>query len=264
MVDKQAFAKIAIFLLLGVNVAAYYYFWPHHDNGVKNAPQGPREEKGQVTLLPEERDDATPPAKPKELPAITLVDAAPLSIPNAPAPAKMENPAVDPLVKLLDHIQREKDEVKNLLPAFPPLPGEKPQPLPPIPSTPLNPEFGVTSPLTPKQPAKAWSWKAEQFGVRTVLIAKLPEIEFRIVCDRVSEDPNGNEVAGLGNVTTTGAGMCVECRRVRLPLRELRLVFEEQVVVTRPAGMGLLRGERFVWELPTNAPAANVILGPPN
>ena len=269
MADKQVFAKFAIFLLLGVNVAAYYYFWPHHENGVKSAPQGPREEKGQATLLPEKKDDA----KPKELSAITLVDAIPLSIPNSPAPPKKDVPEGEALVKLLDHIEREKDEVKNLLPAFPPLPGEKPLPLPlplpPIPNNPLNPEIGITSPLTPKQPTKGWIWKTEIVGAQTLLTTSLEgskqAVELRILCDKV--ETKVGEVIALGNVSVEGADLRVKCGRLVLSASEQRVVFEEQVVVARPPGLGLLRGERFVWEHVPGEPKASGnpgVLGPPN
>ncbi len=300
MSQRQLFAKIGVFVLLGVNVGAYYMFWPHHDGRAKSETKSPQGERGEAQLLPAPPTKEPIPARPKEIPAGPLADAVPL---NAPASAKIETKELssDELAaKLLEHIRKEKegtnppvvvvppsmpspfDEKKFVIPdkveiPVPPMfpDARKPKALPPLEGNPLKPgadisSVGVTSPLTPKTPPNPWTLTTETVGTQTLLLAKLRNTaEFRVYCDRVQSKPGGGEVVAEGNVFFSGAGAGVRCGRLTIPLGEARLIFEEQVVLTPSPGAGAMRSERIVWELPLNTPNGNAtakpgVLGPPD
>src|SRR5438876_8867969 len=70
--DKQVFAKVGVFVLLGLNVGAYYLFWPRQQGAPKQETNRPHEEKGEVALLPTKSDKALTPSKPQEFPAGSL------------------------------------------------------------------------------------------------------------------------------------------------------------------------------------------------
>jgi hypothetical protein len=281
--DKQLFAKIGVFLLLGLNVGAYYVFWPSHNGASKSEAKAPKEEKGEVELLPTRPKSA----QPKELPASSLADAIPLSIPSAPKMSERGASADDAVSKLLNHIKKETeaanevaappmprffDEKKDVFPekqegpakkgGFPAFPDDnKPKPLPLLKADPLilDPNIGVTSALTPKVAPSPWLLNMESVGNQTLLIAKLRQpatggqvAEFRILCDRVETKAPGGGVQAVGKVTFAGAGMKGACQRMTIPIQETRLLFEEEVSIVQDLNAGAsLRGDRFIWELAT-------------
>lgn len=277
--DKQLFAKIGVFVLLGLNVGAYYVFWPSPQGASKTEAKGPREEKGEAMLLPSKSDRPTDVGKPKTLPATAFKDAIPVSLPSSPRLPEQEVKAEDAVNKLLDHIKKETEGAKVVIPppmlvfpedqktvvpekvdppAFPPLLEDvKPKPLPPLQGDPLkkDPNIGVTSALTPKLPSP-WLFSLEMQGNQSVLTARLqfpgterPVAEFRILCDRVERTPTG-DVQAVGKVTFAGAGMKGACQRLTVPLQEVRLLFEEQASIVQDLNAGsTLRGDRMVWEL---------------
>ena len=301
--DKQFVAKIGVFALIGLNVGAYYVFWPSHDNGAKSEARSPREEKGTVQLLP----TAPIPAKPKEIAPASLNDAAPLSIPGSVKKPMEQTSPDDAVARLLDHIKKETDAEKKtpaeklleivlpptmpnpfdekkivgsekakdqnkepLLPEAPKFPNDsKPKFLPRLDGDPLKPDnVGVTSPLTSKVPPSPWSLTSEIAGTQKLLIAKLQgnlaPVEFRILCDRVETKSGNTEVVAEGNVTIQGAGLRGACQRLSLPLHETRLVFDGHVAIVHSKAAGMLRGEHIVWELLVLMPVSNpAALGPP-
>jgi hypothetical protein len=302
MAHKQLFAQIGVFVLLGLNVGAYYVFWPHHDGGSKSEAKSPRQEKGEVHLLPAPPDKQLNTAKPKEFPANPRGDAVPLSIPSSASKSDKEMSVDDPVSKLLDHIKKESaagnqppagpfDEKNYVipekqdnpaktseLPAIRLIPADnKPKPLPSLNADPLlpdtrNPNVGVTSALTPKLPPGPWLLHTEAVGDQTLLVAKLrqpasarPLAEFRVLCDRLETKGSGGDVQAVGRVTFAGAGLKGACQRLTLRLHESRLVFEDQVyLVQETVAAGNLSGDRIVWEIPTHAfDATGPVLGAP-
>lgn len=276
MANKQLLAKLGVFVLLGLNVAAYYYFWPRQnvETRAQNEPKG----ETHVFAAPQIKPQDVP--KPKEIAAAAFKDAQPLPPPEpikktAPDPIKNamnEETTADEMVRrLLDHLEKEKKAAP--LPPPNPFDNEKPRALPPLSADPIGEpgKIGVTSPLTPKSSASPWFLSQEQAGKQTLLIGKLqpapnlpPVAEFRILCDRV--DTRSSEVLALGNVVFTGAGLRGECQRVVLPLLERKVILEDQVRIGADMGIGLMCGDRFVWELPAPASSANrvtPVLGPP-
>jgi hypothetical protein len=302
MAHKQLFAQIGVFVLLGLNVGAYYVFWPHHDGGSKSEAKSPREEKGEGHLLPAPPDKQPNTAKPKELPANPPSDAVTLSIPGSVSKSDKETAADDAVSKLLDHIKKESAAVnqpparpfdeknyvfpekqdnparKGELPSIRLLPEDnKPKPLPPLKADPLllgtsNPNVGVTSALTPKLPPGPWLLHTETVGDQTLLVAKLrqpastrPPAEFRILCDRLETKGPGGDMQAVGRVTFAGAGLKGACQRLTLRRNESRLVFEDQVyLVQETIAGGNLSGDRIVWQLPAHAlDATGAVLGAP-
>jgi hypothetical protein len=262
--DKQLFAKIGVFVLLGLNVAAYYVFWPSQHGASKSEAKAPKEEKGEVQLLPTQPNLVMPNA----FPASAAV-AVPLSIPTPPKSSERDVGPDDAVNKLLAHIRKEAEtsqgsvQAQNEKGPDPLFPGDnKPKPLPLLKAEPImvDPNVGVTSALTPKTPPSPWLLNMEAVGNQTLLIARLREpasgqqvAELRILCDRVEPKAAGG-VHALGNVTFTGAGMKGACRRLIVPTFEPQLLFEEQVYLTQDGNPAAsLRGDRIAWELPVEA-----------
>jgi hypothetical protein len=266
--DKQLFAKVGVFVLLGLNVGAYYVFWPGQKNAPRHETKGQREEKGEVALLPTKPETPTS-AKPKEFPVGSLDNVVALPPPVHPKLADQEIKPDEAVNRLLDHIKNETETAKVVLP--PPLPGKvdpaafpslrdetKPKPLPPIEAQPLlkDPNIGVTSALTPKLPTP-WVFQIDKFGNQTLLIAKLRQpgsdqfaAEFRIVCDRAERNGPDGDLQAFGKVTFSGAGLKGVCQRLTVPSLESRIQFEDQVSIVQDLNAGgSLRGDRFTWEL---------------
>ena len=228
MVKKQFIAQIGVFLLLGLNVAAYYFLWPNYHSVSSNEGKAPTQEKGATRLEP----IAPTKTAPKEIAPALLKDAIPLSIP-------VSAPERETINKLSDQIK--KDNVAPLplvslplepsMPTVPPLPLEPSMPTVPRPSGPPQrqgsappkdyhhpfgdpPAVAVASALTPKMPPSPWLLNLETVGSRTQLIAKLRQpgtmnivAEFKIVCDRVEMN--------LPRRRTESPRQC-HCRRRRL------------------------------------------------
>ena len=291
MGNSQLYAKIGVFALLGINVAAYYFFWPKQIGVVKESKIA-KEDRGEAQLLPPPMLKPAELPKPKELTADFRQDAMPLQVPEP-----MKTPDDEMIRKLLEQIDRDKagtppptkwaNEKKDVFaekqanPAneirFPPiLPLDKPRTLPKLQGDPIDPaKVGVTSPLTPKVPTAVWYLYQEPAGKQTMLVGKLqpvatspPVAEFRILCDRIETKSAANEVVAVGNVAFSGAGLRGECQRVTLPLLEPIVIFDDHVRIEQESGLGPLRGERILWgpvSLPTNQPstARPAVLWPP-
>jgi hypothetical protein len=273
MFNKQVFAQVGVFLLLAVNVAAYWFLWPNYHSVSSNEGKAPTQEKGVTRLVPE--------MPPKTLSPASLKDAVPLSIPVSKPPVEQKTPDQETLSKLVDHIKKESGTTAPLdiqVPAFeekPMPPPNEPKPLPVLPAEPLRsdnaplptPGIAVASALTPKMPPSPWLLSMEMVGTRTQLHAKVRQTgtanvlaEFKIICDRVEMKAPGGELQALGKVTIVGAGLNAECQRLILPIHEMRLVFEDQAQILQAGGPGsVLRGERITWELPAAPVAAQPI-----
>jgi hypothetical protein len=257
MNDKSSFAKIGVFVLIGLNVGAYYVFWPHQDNGAKSDAKSAKAEKGETQLLPAPATKQPSAAKPKELPATPQAAAIPL---NPPGSAKFVGDAsTDETVnKLLEHIEKEAevgktplvaaDEKNGNLPSIPLFPEiVKPKSLPPLAADPLLPST--------KEPASAWLVQSVKVGNQTLLIARVREsrqaIEFRIQCDRVENNGPDGSVQAIGRITFAGAGIKGACQRLTVMGRDARIVFDEQVYIEQDAfASSNLRGDRVIWEFP--------------
>ncbi len=273
MDSKQSLAKIGVFILLAGNVGAYWYFWPRHDDGARRSAKPALQEKGEAQLLPP-KIEASIPAEPTQLPV------EPLSEPGSwggtlwvPIPSVFDGPGhkvrLATVLRLIDFIDKEK------APDLPPLPPaaesakrEEPTRLDAslIPIQPPDPGIAIASPLTAKTPPSLWLLQTGKIGIRTQLTARLNDAagermtgEFRIVCDRLETNPQSGAVQALGNVVFNGAGWRGTCHAMLLSAHEPRVVFEQQVQIMQDilgaSQDGVLRGERFVWELPSAAAA---------
>lgn len=276
MGNRQIFAQIGVFALLGLNVGAYYVFWPHKESGNKSEATTVTQEKGKTHLLPTKKDKTAPPiaVRPDEIPTGVLGSAALLNMDKPSMSPPLNVGADETLGKLLEHIKNEtapapggsekRNDAEDRLPRLV-LPEEKkPNPSPPSHADldrkqPSNSGIAVASALTTKVTPSPWLLNMEVVGNQTQLIAKLrqpvfgrPAVEFKILCDRVEMKAPGDVVQALGKVTFAGAGLQGSCQRLTLPLHETQLVFEEQAQIVQDANLGsILRGDRIVWEAST-------------
>lgn len=257
MGNKQILAQVGVFALLGLNVGAYYVFWPHKESAAQS------ETKVAAQTLPIKND--APPMfelKPMDAPVENAIRTPSLQIDNAPIKLH-EPPSEDESIRrLLESIQKDdgKKEHNNELPKLPTRTiGEEQR---------STDNVAVTAALTPRMAPSPWAVNMEMVGTQTQLIARLkqasidkrPMIEFRIQCDRVEVKSPG-AVQAIGKVTVLGAGLKGTCQRLTLPLHETQLIFEEHAKIVQdnnPASS--LSGERVVWELvpvvePQPAPA---------
>lgn len=278
MSNQQIYAKICVFALLGLNVGAYYYFWPRREQGGDV----------QTEVQPESKPLPPPGAVEKPRAAVT-----PNQLPEIPAPKpppihgaafeKKEDAgagsANEMVRKLLEHLREENKNKKNsppdlanekrqpeLAPLFPN--DKKPRPLPPLGADPLpidlksiDPsKIGITSPLTPKPSPGPWVVSMEKVGQQTLVTATLhagtkQAVEFRILCDHVEKLPSSQEVLARGNVAFAAGGWKGHCQRLTLSLLEPRVVFEEKAHIGHLASSGTLVGDRVVWEIPSFPPS---------
>jgi hypothetical protein len=276
MDSNQSLAKIGVFLLLAVNVGAYFYFWPRHQEAAKIVAKSADQEKGETQLLP---------AKAPALPSQVLSEPAPvpLAISNPPALPESRKvtaelrvgsePPTDAAMKLVEHIDKGKLPELPTLPVAESIKRDGPARIEPptlMPVLPRDPEPGIAiaSPLTQKMPPGLWQIQSESIGNRTHLIARLRDaagervvVEFRIHSDRVEPNPQTGRIQAVGNIDFNGAGWKGTCQSLTLPVHEPRLVFEGDVRVSQDvlgsSQDGGLRGERIVWELPA-PPSAGV------
>ena len=258
MNNKQLFAKVGVFVLLGVNVAAYYFIWPHKDGASKTEARVSAQEKGETQLFPVKKDDKPSPATTKpthEISASVWTEAKPLDIPK-PAETPVEKANGDELFKLLEHIKNEADASKPRAPVVPapsagdtgsmPVPfseEKKPNRLPPLPADLIAGERKDTivgaSASMPKAGPSPWLVNMETIGGQTQLIARLrarPNVEFKILSDRVEMKAPSGAVQALGRVIFTGPGIKGTCQRLIIPLHETQLVFEVEahILATKP------------------------------
>ena len=286
MGNKKLFAKVGVFLLLVLNVAAYWFFWPNYRSGAMNASKSGPQEKGELRILPKPPEAA--PGKPREIPASTVNDAIPLAPVSGPYPALPPTPVgksdpADLLNRLQEHIKKEnKGQAKpsETIPPFlpPDVPGKEkgdpakktlhdpsaPRPLPPLETqgsvTPMVPSVelpnksgGAAVPAA--GPVSPWLLHMETIGNRTNLTARLhptgtpnPIAEFRISCDRVDPNEPKQQLVAQGNVVFTGGGLRGECKSATLMVLEGTIVFDGQVLLGDPAAPSqCYRSERLVW-----------------
>jgi hypothetical protein len=261
--DKQVFAKVGVFVLLGLNVAAYYVFWPSQ----KQETNRPREEKGEVALLPTKADKLPTPARPKDFPAGSLNDAVVLPPPILPKPADQELKPDEAVNRLLEHIKKEGEGGKVVLPPDDP----KPKALPPLQVELLvkDPNIGVTSALTAKAPeaVDGWTLKKEKvIGSQTLVTAKVhnPGVEFRFTCGRVEMLPDGAALVARGGVDLECNGLRVVCQTLTVEFSPQRLTFAGQVSIFSPQARpsAPLLSDRATWLFPRPQPTPG-FLGPP-
>ena len=264
MENKQLFAKVAVSILIGLNVGAYYVFWPHQDGGAKQAPKKPDEDRGQTKLLPSKAEPTkVEPVLPNplELPPIASV---PLNIPN---PTKAELSHDEAVNKLLDHIKRDKDDRNDSSPAIPMFPEDVLKPA-------VDKNVGVTSPLTPKVPLPPIRWiVVPAASSRTLIVANVkldnPAIKFALSCGSLTNASQDGDVEAKGTVRLEGLDVIVNCDRLTFAHAPSRIVFDGQVVVTpvNPnTGQHPMRTDRIVWEFAPTSPKATLLpppLGPP-
>jgi hypothetical protein len=282
--DKQIFAKVGLCILIGINVGAYYVFWPRPDGSSKPEPRRPHGE-GESQLKPEK---TTEPARPKELQSKTMQAAAPLAsadddrlsklldhIKKDAAPAPTPNPFADnnPPAPVLPPPNPFADKnppapVKpGELPAIPMVPIGQPKPLPPLKldgevrpiEIPKEIEqiqhVGVTSPLTPRMPqaSSPWTFTVENGALgQKLVVARLsnPKCEFRIYCERISNKADGVEFEAT-DALLEAAGAGVRCKRLTVPVSQPpRIIFEGDVGIETGTPFGCsMHAPRIVWDL---------------
>jgi hypothetical protein len=227
---KNLIAQLGVFALLGLNVGAYYVFWPHKEGSAQTESQP----KPQPRLVLEKSA-----APPKEVPALLVSNPMPLQIDNPPAkPPEPQDDDEQAVRRLLKSIERTQGEVNLPTGATPPQ------------------QVAAASPITPQVAPSPWLLNMETINGQTQLIARLkqpivnqkPALEFRILCDRVEVKSPG-AVQAIGKVSVIGAGIKGACQRLTLPLNETQLIFEEQAKITHDYNPGsTLTGERITWE----------------
>ena len=198
MANKQIFAQVGVFALLGLNVGAYYVFWPHKESAAQSETQ-PVQARGKTLLLPEKKETPTPvmPITPQEIPAQTVSNVVPLQIVNPPSKPPEPSNDDEAIRRLLQSIQKDDPAAKKSDDDFeppPPVPfrtiddDQRPSKLPPA-----EKNVATTSALTPRLAPSPWLLNMEMVGGQTQLIARLkqpvvnqkPALEFKIMCDRV-------------------------------------------------------------------------------
>jgi hypothetical protein len=254
--DKQGFAQLGMFVLIGLNVGAYYVFWPKRDADAQVEAKAAAEPKGEVRLLPGKKD----PAKAKELPAKPPADAPSPIISVQPKLPDKEMLTPDEVVaKLISRIKEQSiaDKDKPVEPKFPN--AGSPNPLPKLEGMPVlpldGPNVGVTKPLTPAVPAPLWKIQAEPAmdGGQTNVTAELNGAKFTISCKQFEMKPGGADAIATGDVSFDGEalGGLARCKRLVISLGEPRVVCEEQVIFIPANGSGRMIADRLVWERPS-------------
>lgn len=271
MVSRQILAQLGVFALLGLNVGAYFVFWPHRESENKSEAKAPAPTKLLTQLPPEKKPASLPPA---ELPSTVVEDARPLEITNPPSspsiPSVPSEPAVpsvpkgedDSISRLLQHIQKEtgtpapmKAAGEEASPprAAGPLDKPGPAPMPVEKPRPTDDGVAVTSAITPKVAPSPWLLNMEMIGHQTQLTARLkkPDLEIKILCDRIELKAPGGLLQAVGKVTVSGPSLKATCQRLKLPLHETRLIFEEKVRIEHDSKLGSVwHAEQITWDLP--------------
>ncbi len=134
MGNKQLFAKLGVFVLLSLNVAAYWFFWPNYRSGAMNASKAPSD-KGETRLLPVPavKDTAIP--TPREISPATVNVAIPLNDPPS-APAQDKHGASAWPNKLQDLIKEQEKWLTKPR-------GDQPSAVPSV-TTPIDQKKGAT------------------------------------------------------------------------------------------------------------------------
>jgi hypothetical protein len=229
MSNKQFFAQIGVFLLVCLNVTAYYFFWPANDERSSATVEASAERKNLQFTNAEEQEVWTVPGNKIQPPAID--HPAPKFDGSLPPPASVPESAWAP------SIPRPESDLATKIQQSPWL---------------LNMEVvGTQTQLIARLRQQS---------------AGLSPAEFKILCDRVDMQAAEGAVQAVGKVTFFGPGLKGTCQRLTVPVAEMRIIFEESVEVThqgppdtRTAYPYILRGEKIVWELPEAVRAAAMI-----
>jgi hypothetical protein len=273
MADRQLLAKLGVVVLLGLNVGAYCLLWPKNcERLIERAEMPP--------------PSVPIPAPPKDFPVASVKNAEPISVPGEAAKNEKAAEAADAVSRLLDRIQKDNAQpipvVGDGFAPPPPIPAPtkpsdappvvptlNPRPLPPLKAESINdaatdPNVAIAPALTQRSQQSPWLVDVKKAGAQTLVIArlrlssvvKLPA-EFEIRCDRV-DFKGADGLQAFGNITFIGAGIKGACQRLTVPWNAPTLIFVEQVRITpeNQRGWSLpttqLRGDRFVWEQPSN------------
>jgi hypothetical protein len=122
MEGNQSLAKIGVFLLLGLNVGAYYYFWPRNQDASKPTANAATPEKGATKLLPTggvEEQEAPPTPFPLSIPGQPRIPAPPVVMQTEPliptAPAVAAQPVSLPRTVERRAAPDDEKAIRNLL-----------------------------------------------------------------------------------------------------------------------------------------------------
>ena len=293
MGTRQFFAQLGVFILVGMNVVAYFVFWPKGDRAVGVNAKG-QEKFVQSLTVEKKTPSATPPSAPEPVPGPSEEKKTPSATPpDAPepvtGPSTGKEAEKDVVRRLLDKINADGPlaapfDIEKLPPIPVPLRPDSPRARPILLADPLVASPGEinkagqaaltsTSALAAQIQESPWLLGTEIVGTQTKLIAQGPSatlMRFEILCDRVETKTPGSILLGVGKVTFHGAGFKGSCQRLTLSLDNLRITFEDQVeiattnlrvdrdqqdrVVDERAPSGsLLRSDKIVWEPPQAA-----------
>ncbi len=289
--SKQLLAKCGVFVLIVVNLGAYYLFWP--ETGSSGANIEKQENPGSSLQIaatasaaqPGETakpaphaaptQSAPPPPEPLQPVSLPQSDPAPDGLPAIPDPGAGPLPA--PVVAQADDQTLER--LKRLKASF----GKdstEPQPKPvgrslPTPDVPIPP---ATPPMAPAaksaHPGKSpWTLQWETNDGRTTLTAKLNKrVDFRIICDGVKMETQKGALVAIGKVALNGPGLRGTCDQLTIRLGSDTLVFEGKaelhVQQGNPTDLAVptaeLKGERFALRLQQTAGNVVQVQGLPN
>ena len=291
--SKQLLAKCGVFVLIVVNLGAYYMFWP--DSGSSGAQTDKPENLGNSLQLASTAGAAQPSetAKPAPTESVHLPGGAPAPaprfigekdspthdlppIPNPltaePAPvvvAQVDDPTIEKLRRLKASFEKEKEGPAKPAPVAPPPPapvepkvltahdpvmGAAPPPAP-IPGAPPAPKASVSG----KSP---WTLQWQINDGRTMLNAKLNKrLDFRIECDGIKMETHDGALAAIGNVVFSGPGLRGMCQQLTISLNGDSVVLEGKaelhVQQGNPTDIAVptaeLKGERFALRLQQTA-----------
>jgi hypothetical protein len=287
--SKQLLAKCGVFVLIVVNLGAYYLFWPEISASTVNAekqenpgkappvtataPAGQSGEPAQPLSMPEEPTQlvSLPPSEsaPDGLPAIPDPAAGPLPPPVMVAQA--EDPTIEKLKRLKASFSKESTPPAPA--PLAPLPVDPPKPPAPVQAQPTDlaplPQTTTPVPATPKTDPKSmapskspWTLQWEINDGRTTLTAKLHKrVDFRIECDGVKMETQDGALVAVGKVAFSGPSLRGTCDRLTVSLGSDNLVFEGKaelhVQQGNPTDIAVptaeLKGERFALRLQQTA-----------
>lgn len=274
--SKQLLAKCGVFVLIVVNLGAYYIFWPESGSSGTNIekhdnPGNPLQIAGTANAAQpgETAKPASPPIE--QLQAISLpADPAPDGLPAMPDPSAGALPAPvavaqadDPTIERLKRLKASFNKESNPAPMLP-----DPQPKtanPPTPPAPLPAAATPTANVAPKSTPTGkspWMLQWEINDGRTTLTAKLNKrVDFRIVCDGIKMETQDGALVAIGKVAFSGPGLKATCDQLTVSLGSDSLVFEGKaelhVQQGNPTDLAVptaeLKGERFALRLQQTA-----------
>jgi hypothetical protein len=285
--SKQLLAKCGVFVLIVVNLGAYYIFWPEISTSTVNAEKqenpgkappvtatAPAGQPGEATKpqsIPEEPTQlvSLPPSEPAPdgLPPIPDPSAGPLPPPVMVAQA--DDPTIEKLKRLKASFTKESPPPPAPIappPVDPPKPPAAVKALPadPAPLPPAAPPAPAakTDPKSMAPSKSPWTLQWEINDGRTTLTAKLHKrVDFRIECDGVKMETQDGALVAVGKVLFSGPSLRGTCDRLTVSLGSDNLVFEGKaelhVQQGNPTDIAVptaeLKGERFALRLQQTA-----------